>query len=125
VSSAPDASANPPSTYRGQRVTFFFSARAADHHGSLLVHLFQRARRAKLAGATAFEAFEGYGESGGLHRHHALADDAPVMVIMVDRRDRIEAFLADLGDVADKMTITLSDVEVLANGAWAPPSTES
>lgn len=125
MSSVPDASTQAITTYPGLRVTFFFSARAADHHGSLLVHLFQRARRAKLAGATAFEALEGYGASGGLHRHHALTDDAPVMVIMVDRRDRIETFLADLGGVADKMTIMVSDVDVLANGAWSPRSAES
>lgn len=108
-------------TFPARRVTFMFSARTSDHHGSLLVHLLQRARRARLAGSTAFEADRGYGVSGGLHRHHAVVDDAPVMVVVVDRAERITAFLSSIEDLLDRMTVVVCDVEVVARGSRTSP----
>jgi hypothetical protein len=90
-----------------------FSVRRHDHHGSLLVHLMQRARRAKLAGATAFEAFEGYGSSGEIHRTRSLSDDAPVTLIIVDRPERIDAFLEDVADMLSDVFVTVVDVDVV------------
>jgi hypothetical protein len=84
-----------------------------DHHGSLLVHIMQRARKAKLAGATAFEALEGFGASGHIHRTRSMTDDAPVVLIIVDRPERIDAFLEQEADLLKKTFITLSDVTVI------------
>lgn len=100
-------------TYRAQRLTLIFGARDHDHHGSLLVHLLQRARRDKLAGATAFEAVEGYGRSGRMHRTRSLSDDAPVMVVMVDRPERIKAFLEEVSDMLNDVLVTVVDVDVV------------
>jgi PII-like signaling protein len=100
-------------THHAQRLTILFGARDHDHHGSLLVHLIKRARRAKLAGATAFEAYEGYGASGQVHRTHSLSDDAPVTIIIVDRPERIRAFLKDAADLLENVLVTVVDVEVV------------
>jgi hypothetical protein len=90
-----------------------FSMRDHDHHGSLLVHLMQRARRIKLAGATAFEAHEGYGASGHFHQTHSLSDDAPVTLVLVDRPERIDAFLHEAADLLTNVFVTMVDVEVV------------
>lgn len=100
-------------TYRAKRVTMLLCVRDHDHHGSLLVHLMQRARRAKLAGATAFEAYEGYGASGHIHRTHSLSDDAPVTLIIIDRPERIDAFLDGAADLLHEVFITVADLEVV------------
>jgi PII-like signaling protein len=100
-------------TYPAKRLTMLFGARDHDHHGSLLVHLMQRARKAKLAGATAFEAYEGYGASGRIRKTHALSDDAPIMIIIIDRAEPIEAFLLDAADLLVNVLVTVVDVEVV------------
>jgi hypothetical protein len=87
------------------------------HHGSLMTKLLQRARRAKLAGATVFEAQEGYGSSGRVHRNHLLSDDSPVTLVIIDRPDRIEAFLLEVGDLLEDVLTTVSDVEVVDFGS--------
>jgi hypothetical protein len=86
------------------------------HHGSLMTKLLQRARQAKLRGATLFEGYEGYGSSGRIHRTHLLSNDAPVTVVIIDRPDRIDAFLLDVGDLLEDVLTTVSDVEVIELG---------
>ncbi len=100
-------------TYPAKRLTMFFGVRDHDHHGSLLVHLMQRAHKARLAGATAFEALEGYGASGQVHKTHAMSDDAPVMIVIIDRGDPIEAFLRDAADLLVNVLVTVVDVQVV------------
>jgi PII-like signaling protein len=100
-------------TYAAQRLTMLLRVRDHDHHGSLLVHLMQRARRNKVAGATAFEAFEGFGGSKQIHRTHSLSDDAPVTLVIVDRPERIESFLKDAAELLNNVLITVTDVRVV------------
>lgn len=100
-------------TYPAKRLTMFFGVRDHDHHGSLLVHLMQRAHKARLAGATAFEALEGYGASGQVHKTHAMSDDAPVMIVIIDRAEPIEAFLRDAAELLVNVLVTVVDVQVV------------
>jgi PII-like signaling protein len=41
-----------------------------------------------------FQAEEGYGHSGRMHRGHWLSDDRPVSVVMIGEPDRLRSFLA-------------------------------
>lgn len=100
-------------TYSAKRLAMFIGVRDHDHHGSLLVHLMQRAHKARLAGATAFEALEGYGASGHVHKTHALSDDAPVMIVIIDREEPIEAFLRDAAELLVNVLVTVVDVQVV------------
>lgn len=100
-------------TYSAKRLTMFLGVRDHDHHGSLLVHLMQRAHKARLAGATAFEALEGYGVSGQMHKTHTLSDDAPIMIVIVDREEPIEAFLRDAAELLVNVLVTVVDVQVV------------
>ena len=100
-----------------KRVTMLFNISDHAHHGSLMTKLLQRARHANLAGATVFEGQEGYGSSGRIHRSHLLSNDAPVTLVIIDRPDRIEAFLLEVGDLLEDVLTTVSDVEVVEFGS--------
>jgi uncharacterized protein len=100
-------------TKPAKRLTILLRARDHDHHGSLYVHILQRARKMKLAGATAFEAYEGYGAAGQIHRTHSLSNDVPVSVVIVDRSERIDAFLSEAADLLGHVVMTITDVEIV------------
>lgn len=85
------------------------------HHGSLMIQIIQHAHKAKLAGATAFQAHEGYGASGRVHRTHILSEDAPVRIVIIDTPDRINFFLAEMADLLDDVLVVVDDVDVVDN----------
>lgn len=105
--------ANPMRTRRAVRLTMHFDVHDHDHRGSLLVHLMARARQMEMAGATALEGYQGYGASGETHASGALRDDAPVMMIIVDRAERIDAFVEATRDLTANVLLTLTDVDVV------------
>ena len=86
-----------------------------DHVGrkGMEMEVLRRARRAKLAGATVFEAVEGFGSSGQLHRSHLVSDDSPLAVVIVDRPERIDAFLESIEGLLEGIRVVLDDVEVI------------
>jgi uncharacterized protein len=86
-----------------------------DHTGrkGLEMEVLRRARKAKMAGLTVFEAVEGFGSSGLLHRGHLLSDDAPLAVVIVDDPDKVDAFLASIADMLSGIRVVLEAVEIL------------
>jgi uncharacterized protein len=96
-----------------RRLTILLSMQDHAHHTSLMTTLLKRARRAKLAGATVFEAHEGYGTSGRIHRSHVLSDDSPITVVFIDLPDRIDAFLDDVSDLFVDVFVTVDDIDVI------------
>lgn len=106
-----DASCLP--SHAARRVSMLLCVRDHTRHRSLMVELLQRARRAKLAGATVFKAQQGYGESGRVHRARMLADDSPVTIVIVDLPEKIDAFLANLGGLLDDVMVVVQDVDVV------------
>ncbi|MGO8876904.1 MAG: DUF190 domain-containing protein [Acidimicrobiales bacterium] len=95
------------------RATILVSMQDRARRHSLVVELVLRAHRAHLAGATVFEGREGFGESGRVHRTHTLSDDAPVSVVIIDRRERIEQFLGDVAELLEHVLVVLDDVDVV------------
>jgi PII-like signaling protein len=83
------------------------------HHHSLMVTLLSRARRAGLAGATAIEAVVGYGTSRQIHHRHAIFDDVPVTIVIIDRPELIESFIEGVEDLLADVAFMISDVEVI------------
>ncbi len=81
-----------------------------------LPEVIARAREAGLAGATVLRGVEGYGARSRLHttRILRLSEDLPVVVEIVDRPDRIEAFLPVLDELVDEGLITVEPVHVVA-----------
>lgn len=81
--------------------------------GPLYEAIVQKCRDMKIAGATVLRGVEGYGETGGIHRHHMGGSDRPVVVVVVDSDEKI----AELAPVVESMMstgmIAVSDVEVI------------
>ena len=108
-SNAPSAVAGRPATRLTLLMTFH------DHAGrkGLEMEVLRRARKAKLAGLTVFQAVEGFGNSGHLNRGHLMSDDAPLAVVMIDTPEKIEGFLASIAGLLRGIRVVLDDVEVI------------
>jgi len=100
-------------SHPAKRVSFLLSVQDHARHGSLVIRLIQEARHAKLAGATAFLAHEGFGASGSIHRTHLISDDAPVTLVIIDLPDRIDAFLEEVADLLENVLVVIEDVDVI------------
>ena len=85
------------------------------HHGKTLYEwLVLRAREEGLAGATVVRGMMGYGAHSRLHTHkiERLSLDLPIVVEIVDTRERLEAFLRLVDDDIEEGLATLEKVEV-------------
>lgn len=76
----------------------------------------EEARRRGLAGATVLRGVLGYGVHSRLHTSKVLrlSEDLPMVVEIVDRKERIEAFLPVLDAMVKEGLITLEDIRVIA-----------
>ncbi|GAA1311337.1 hypothetical protein Psi02_55260 [Planotetraspora silvatica] len=99
----------------GLRLTAFVSDSDLWHHKPVYHEIVRRAQKAGLAGASAFRGIEGYGATGRIHttRILSLADELPTIVIIVDTRAKIEAFLPQLDELIPGGLATLEPVEIL------------
>ncbi len=88
----------------------------SDRHAGipLFEWLVQEARRQGLAGATVFRGLQGFGAHSRVHtaRVLRLSTDLPVVVEIVDQRERIEAFLPVIEGVILEGLATLEKVEI-------------
>jgi uncharacterized protein len=77
-----------------------------------------KAREAGLAGATAWRGGMGFGHSSRLRtmKIMRLSEDLPVLIEIVDARDKIDAFLPALEAMMTGGLVTLDTVEVLRYG---------
>jgi PII-like signaling protein len=85
------------------------------HEGKLLYEwLVGEARRQGLAGATVLRGVMGYGARSRLHtfRIERLSEDLPVVVEIVDSRERLEAFLSSVEGTIGEGLATLEKAEV-------------
>ena len=91
---------------------------ASEHRrGKLLYELIvQTARALNLAGASVFSVEMSFGARQQIH--DALSDygfaELPVVIEIVDEADRIEALLAELGDLLDSSLVTVEPVRVFS-----------
>lgn len=74
-----------------------------EHH-PLHQTILERARKAGLAGCTAFAGFWGYGSRGFIHTDVALegAGEKPILIEIVDSPDRVQAFAKDVTPMLTK-----------------------
>lgn len=75
----------------------------------------QRARQRGLAGATVLRGIEGFGAHSRIHRASILrlSEDLPIVVELVDAREKIESFVAELEPWIGGGMVTLERVEVV------------
>jgi uncharacterized protein len=71
-----------------------------------------RCRELKIAGATVFGAFEGFGESAEFHHQHLFRDDQPFVITIVDRPEKAEQILPVIEGMMNGGIVAVTDVEV-------------
>lgn len=76
----------------------------------------ERAREAKMLGATIHRAEGGFGHGKRIHRRGFLDHNFPVIIEIVDIETRIRSFWTTLADVAGVGLVTLEKIEVLRGG---------
>ncbi|MCX2729095.1 DUF190 domain-containing protein [Saccharopolyspora sp. NFXS83] len=97
------------------RMSIFLGADDRWHHKPLYHEIVKRARDAGLAGATVLRGVEGYGLSSRVHttRLLDLAEDLPILVVVVDTEQRIRAFLPELDELITDGAVVLDEVEAI------------
>jgi PII-like signaling protein len=76
--------------------------------------LVYKAQELHLAGATTFRGRMGYGlKTFPSPTHLALSRDRPIVVEIVDTRDKIDAYLAAIEGIVPGRLITIETVQVL------------
>ena len=98
-----------------RRLTIFVGESDQYHHHPLYTEIVHRAHSAGLAGATVLRGIEGFGASSHIHttRFLSLSQDLPVAIIVVDERERIDAFLPQLDELVTEGLVIMDDVEVI------------
>jgi PII-like signaling protein len=95
------------------------------HEGKPLYEwLVLRAREAGLAGATVLRGIEGFGAHSRLHTAKILrlSEDLPIVVEIVDSRERIEAFMPAVDGAMAEGLATLERIEVRFYRSGQAPS---
>jgi uncharacterized protein len=98
-----------------RRLSIFIGETDQYRHGPLYHEIVARAKEAGLAGASVFRGIEGYGATSRIHttRILSLAEDLPLVVIIVDTAEKIEAFLPQLDELIGEGLVIIDDVEVI------------
>ena len=98
-----------------RRLTIFIGESDSYDHHSLATEIVQRAHGTGLAGATVLRGIEGFGASNHVHttRILSLSNDLPLVVVIVDAREAIDAFLPELDALITEGLVVVEDVEVI------------
>ncbi len=98
-----------------ERITIFVGETDQHHHKPLYTEIVHRAHAAGRAGATVLRGIEGYGASNHVHtaRILRLSEDLPVVIVIVDTQERIDAFLPQLDDLISEGLVVRESVDVV------------
>jgi PII-like signaling protein len=96
------------------------------HDGKLLYEwIVLKAREVGLAGATVMRGMMGFGAHSRLHtfKIERLSQDLPIIVEIVDTRDKLESFLALIDKEIEEGMATLEEIKIhfYRSGAVARP----
>ena len=102
-------------------IRIYTDERAKGDDGPLYSVIVERARQARLAGATVLRGAIGFGESGHVQRASILdlSGNLPLVIEIVDEEPKLRAFLPTLEGMTDIGLVTLEKVEVLHYGGKA------
>jgi len=97
----------------------FFGEDDRFKHRPLHEAIVLKAREMHLAGASVLRGHVGFGHSSHLHTTKILrlSGDLPVIVEIVDGREKIDLFLPVLDDIMSSGLVTIGKVQVLQYGS--------
>lgn len=72
-----------------------------------------KCRDMRIAGATVFRGLEGFGESAEMHKHHLVAHDQPIVIVVVDSGENIERLKPVVEQMVDTGMIAVSEVDMI------------
>ena len=88
----------------------------SDHHEGMPLYewIVRRAHEDGLAGATVLRGIEGFGAHSRLHTAKILrlSTDLPIVIELVDTKEKIEAFMPTIDAVVAEGMATLEKVEI-------------
>lgn len=73
-----------------------------------------RCRELKVAGATVFSAFEGFGDTAEVHHQHLFRDDQPIVITIVERPEKVAQILPVIESMMNGGIVAVTDVKVTA-----------
>src|SRR5437773_4667217 len=111
----------------GGHLLRIFVGESDRHDGTPLYEwIVRKAREQGLAGATVLRGIEGFGAHSRLHTAKLLrlSEDLPIVVEIVDTRDKIEAFLPVVDHAIGEGLATLERVQIrfYRSGARSNPA---
>ena len=82
---------------------------------SLFEAIVEEARKRGMAGATVLKGMMGFGAHSRIHTTKILrlSEDLPIVVEIIDRPDRIAAFLPELDALMDEGLVTLEKAKII------------
>jgi uncharacterized protein len=100
----------------GERLTIFVGETDQHRHRALFTEIVERAQQAGLAGATVLRGIEGFGASSHIHttRILRLSEDLPVVIVIVDTSERIDAFLPVLDELITEGLVVREDINIVS-----------
>jgi len=100
----------------GERLTIYIGETDQFNRRPLYTEIVERAHHAGLAGATVMRGVEGYGASSHIHttRILRLSEDLPVVIVIVDQKARIDAFLPVLDELITEGLVVREDIEIVS-----------
>jgi len=98
-----------------ERLTIFIGESDQHNHRPLYTEIVERAHNAGLAGATVVRGFEGFGASSRIHTSRILrmSEDLPVIIVIIDEPERIDAFLPVLDELISEGLVVREQIEVV------------
>jgi PII-like signaling protein len=96
-------------------LTIFVGETDRHGHQPLYTEIVARARKAGRAGATVLRGAQGFGASAHLRKAHTftLAEESPVVIVIVDEPQRIEAFLPVIDELVTEGLVLRERLQVL------------
>src|SRR5574341_1734393 len=100
----------------------------SDRHNSHLLHewIVTKAKEEGLAGATVLRGMMGFGAHSRLHtfKIERLSQDLPIIIEIVDTRDKLEKFLDLIDHEIEERMATLEEVQIhfYRSGKSGPPT---
>ena len=100
---------------RARRLTIFIGEEDRYDHKPLATEIVHRAQQAGLAGATVVRGIEGFGASNHVHttRILSLSNDLPIVIVIVDDAERVDAFIAELDELVTEGLVIVDDVDIV------------